>query len=85
MNLSCAFKKCPGLLHFTLLTIWDKVSAYFKKESNSDPGYNKFFLKTKVKSHSDEGTDFDDKVNSNQTCLAVIKLDYALKKDLKIV
>ena len=42
-------------------------------------------MKTKVKSHSDEGTDFYDKVNSNQTCLAVIKLDYALKKDLKIV
>ena len=41
-------------------TIWHKVSADFKKESNSDPVYNKNFLKTKIKSHSDGGTDFYD-------------------------
>ena len=44
-----------------------------------------FFLKTKIKSHSDEVTGFYDKeipkVDSNHTCLAVISLDSALKKD----
>ena len=47
--------------------------------------YNKEFLKTKIKSHGDEITDFSDKeipkVDSNHTCLAVISLDSALKKD----
>ena len=36
---------------------WDKVSADVKKE----PIYNKEFLETKKKSHSDEVTDFYDK------------------------
>ena len=36
---------------------WDKVSADVKKE----PVYNKEFLETKKKSHSDEVTDFYDK------------------------
>ena len=44
----------------------------------------KNFSKTK-KSDGDEVTDFNDKkfpkVESNQTCLAVISLDSALKKD----
>ena len=39
----------------------------------------------KIKSHGDEVTDFYDKefpkVDSNNTCLAVIRLDSALKKD----
>ena len=39
------------------------------------------FQKTKTNLHDDEGTDFYDKVDSYQTCLAVISLDYALKKD----
>ena len=43
------------------------------------------FLKTKIKSCGDEVTDFHDKeipkVHSNHTCLAVISLDSALKKD----
>ena len=43
------------------------------------------FLKTKIKSHGDEVTDFYDKetpkVDSNHTCLAVISWDSALKKD----
>ena len=47
--------------------------------------YNKEFLKTKIKSHGDEITDFSDKeipkVDSDHTCLAVISLDSALKKD----
>ena len=42
-------------------------------------------LKTKIKSHGDEVTDFYDKeipkVDSDHTCLAVISLDSALKKD----
>ena len=42
-------------------------------------------MKTKIKSHGDEVTDFYDKkipkVNSNYTCLAVISLDSTLKKD----
>ena len=66
-------------------TIWYKVSAYIKKEFYSGPVYNKEFLKTKVKSHGDEATDFYDnkvpKVDSNHTCLTVIGLDSALKKD----
>ena len=65
-------------------TVWDKVSAYIKKEFNSEPFYNKQFLKTKIKSYGDEVTDFYDKeipkVDSNHTCLAVIILDSALKK-----
>ena len=42
-------------------------------------------MKTKIKSDGDEVTDFFDneipKVDSNHTCLAVIILDSALKKD----
>ena len=42
-------------------------------------------MKTKIKSHGDEVTDFYDKkipkVDSNHTCLAVFSLDSALKKD----
>ena len=66
-------------------TIWDKLSADIKKEFNSERVYNKEFLKTKIKSHGDEVTDFYDKkfpkVDSNHNCLAVITLDSALKKD----
>ena len=57
-------------------TIWDKFSAGIKKEFDSEPAYIKFFLKTKIKSHGNEVTDFCDKkvpkVDSNPTCLAVI-------------
>ena len=42
-------------------TIWDKVSVDIKKEFDIKPVYNKEFLKTKVKSHGDEVTDFYDK------------------------
>ena len=66
-------------------TIWEKVSADIKKELDSKPVYNKYFLKTKIKSHEDEVTDFYDKkipkVDSNHTCLAVISFDSAIKKD----
>ena len=32
-----------------------------QKKIDSDPVYNKFFLKTKIKSHGNEVTDFHDK------------------------
>ena len=42
-------------------------------------------MKTKIKSHGDEVTDFYNKkipkVDSNHTCLALFSLDSALKKD----
>ena len=38
--------------------IWDKVSANMKKEFDSEPVYNEKFLKSKIKSHGDEVTDF---------------------------
>ena len=41
-------------------TIWDKVSADIKNEFDSGPVNNKEFLKTKIKYHGDEITDFDD-------------------------
>ena len=44
--------------------IWDKVSADIKKEFDSEPVYNKNFLKTKIKSHGDEVTAFYNKKNS---------------------
>ena len=45
-------------------TIWDKVSADIKAELDSEPAYNKEYLKTKRKSHANEVTDFYDKINS---------------------
>ena len=39
-------------------TTWDKVSSDIRKEFNSEPVYNKKVLKTKIKSHGDEVTDF---------------------------
>ena len=56
-------------------TIWDKVSSDIKKESDNEPHYNKKkYLKTKIKSNSDEVTDFYNKdipnVDSNHSCLA---------------
>ena len=42
-------------------TIWDEVSADIKQEFDSEPVYEKEFLKTKIKSQGDEVTDFYDK------------------------
>ena len=39
-------------------SIWDKVSADIKNEFDSYPVYNKQFLKTRMKSYSDEATNF---------------------------
>ena len=61
-----------------------KVSAEIKKEFDSEPVYNKNYLKTKIKSHGDEVTDDKKKIRKldcNHTCLAVISLDSALKKN----
>ena len=56
-----------------------------KKKFDSKPAYNKTFFKNKIKSYDDEVTDFYDKeipkVSSDHTCLAVISLDSALKKN----
>ena len=46
-------------------TIWDKVSVdKEKKEFDSESVYNKELLKTKIKPHDNEVTDFYDKKNS---------------------
>ena len=67
-----------------ILGLWDNVSADVKKEFNSEPVYNKNYLKSKINYHADEVTDIYDKkiskLDSNLTCLAVISLDSALKK-----
>ena len=66
-------------------TLCDKVSSGVEKEFDSEPVYKKEFLKTKIKSHGNEVTDFYDKeiprANSNNSCLAVTSLDFALEKD----
>ena len=66
-------------------TIWDKVSADIKKEFNSEPVYNKEFLKNKNKISWRWSTDIYDKkipkLDSNDICLAVINLGSAVKKD----
>ena len=60
-------------------TIWVKVSSGIKREFDSEPVYNKTFLKIKIKSRANEVTDFYDKeipeVDSYRICLAVISLD----------
>ena len=38
--------------------ICDKVSADIEKELDSEPVYDKNFLKTKIKSHGNKVTDF---------------------------
>ena len=64
--------------------IWNKVSNNIEKEFDSEPIYNNKYLKTKIKSYSDEDADFYDneipKVGCSYTCLAVITIDSVLKK-----
>ena len=54
------------------------------KTFDSEPIYNKKFLRTKIKSYGDGAIDFHDKemprVDPNYTCLAVILIDFVLKK-----
>ena len=65
--------------------IRDKVRADISKEFDSKTVYNNIFLRTKIKFFDDKVTDSYDKevpkVGSYHTCLAVIGLDSALKKD----
>ena len=42
-------------------TVWDKTSADTKKEFDSKPVYQKFFLKAEIKSYCDEVVYFYDK------------------------
>ena len=66
-------------------TIWDKVNTDIKQEFASGLAYNKKVLLTKIKSHDNEVADFYykeiPKVDSNHTCLAVMSLKSAVKKD----
>ena len=66
-------------------TIWDKVSSDIKKNMIASMSIIKKKLKSKVKCFGDKVTDFyakkNHQVNSNYTCLAIISLDSALKKD----
>ena len=41
--------------------IWDKGSADIRKEFDSKPVFNRNFLKTKIKSHDDKVSDFNNK------------------------
>ena len=60
-------------------------SSLISKENLIASLSNKNYLKTKIECHDDEVTDFHNekipKLDSNHTCLAVIGLDSALKKD----
>ena len=62
-----------------------KVSADIKNEFDSKSVFNKKLLKTKIKSYNDEATDFHAEevpdAGSDYTCLAVITVGSALKKD----
>ena len=42
-------------------SIWDNVSADRNNEFDGEPGYNKIFLKTKIRSHGDKVRNFYDK------------------------
>ena len=65
--------------------VWNKISNSINKELDSEPIYNKKFLKTKIRSYGDEARNFHVKetpqVGSNNTCLTVILIDFVLKKD----
>ena len=64
------------------ITIWDKASADVKKEF--EPVFKTNFLKKKIKSYGDDGTDFIvkeiRKMDFNLICLSVINLYSALNK-----
>ena len=69
----------------TMMTCWKNIilfgiqfGANVEKQFDSKHVCDKDFLKTKIKFHGDEATDFCD---FNHTCLAVISLDAVLKKD----
>ena len=58
-------------------TIRDKISADIKKKLDSEPVYNKNYLKTKIKSYGDKVTDIYDKKNRllfSRNCLKFCSL-----------
>ena len=57
----CIFDWRWGIFEKKHNAIWNKVSNSMKAELESEPIYNKNFLKTKIKSYGDESTDFHDK------------------------
>ena len=71
----CLFKKTLFRIKSILISKKNLIA--------SEPVYNEFFTKIKIKSHSDEVTDiYDQKITraySNHTCLAVISLDSTVK------
>ena len=68
-----------------LLKKYNTICYLIYKKIETELIYNKNCLKTKIKSHDNEVTYFYDKkipkVDSNYTCLTVISLESALKKD----
>ena len=56
-----------------IIGLWDNVSADVKKEFNSEPVYNKKYLKSKIKSHADEVTDIYDKTFLSQTLIILVQ------------
>ena len=65
--------------------IWNKISNSIKTEFHSKSIYNKKSLKTKINTYSNKPKDFHDKeilkVGFNYTCLAVILIDFILRKE----
>ena len=62
-----------------------KLALYsIKKEIDSGPIFKRKYLKTRIKSVGDEATGFKDKqipmVDSNYTCLAVVLINFVLRK-----
>ena len=53
-------------------TIWEKVSVNIKKEFDNEPVYNKELLKTKIKYHGDEVTDFYNKIKFQGWILIIL-------------
>ena len=66
-------------------TICGIDTSDIKKGFNSEYVYNNLFLKTKIKSYGDKATNFPDKemtkIGSSHTCLKVISIDSAFKKE----
>ena len=80
------------MILFGIMTYWKNIILFrikpaliSKRNLIASLSTIKKFLKTKIKSYGDEVTHFYDKeipkVGCNHTCLAVISLDSALKKD----
>ena len=65
--------------------VWNKVSNSMKKEFDSEPTFNEWFLNTKITSYGDVTRDFYDKeipkVGCNYTCLWVILVNFVFLKE----